>query len=170
MNIIIFSDSHNYNENMVNAIKYFENKIDAIVHLGDCIEDTYKLKKIFNDKQLFTINGNNDEYVTKSEFIFELSGYYIYITHGHILDVNRSIDKLYYRAKEIGADIALYGHTHKMFVDESDILVLNPGSISYPRDSNLCTFAIIELTDNIKYTFYYIKRGEIVEIKYKGGN
>ena len=46
--------------------------------------------------------------------------------------------KLFDRLKEEGkrrcADIVMYGHTHKPDIDLSDdIIAINPGSISYPR-------------------------------------
>lgn len=37
-------------------------------------------------------------------------------------------------AKSRGCDIAMYGHTHRPFLDVIDgVTVLNPGSLSYPR-------------------------------------
>jgi hypothetical protein len=36
-----------------------------------------------------------------------------------------------------GADIVMYGHTHKPVIDISkNIIAINPGSLSYPRQEN----------------------------------
>ena len=36
-----------------------------------------------------------------------------------------------------GADIVMYGHTHKPVIDiSSQITAINPGSLSYPRQEN----------------------------------
>lgn len=41
---------------------------------------------------------------------------------------------LYYRAKELGADIALFGHTHQQMIEEyNEVILMNPGSISLPN-------------------------------------
>ena len=39
-------------------------------------------------------------------------GIKIFFTHGHKWGVKYSTDRLFYKAKEIGAQIALFGHTH----------------------------------------------------------
>ena len=38
-------------------------------------------------------------------------------------------------AKTNGCNIVIYGHTHRPLMDDTDgeVLVLNPGSISFPR-------------------------------------
>ena len=42
-------------------------------------------------------------------------------------------------ARAAGYDIAMFGHTHRPFLEvnqkpgEKDLIVLNPGSLSYPR-------------------------------------
>ena len=40
-------------------------------------------------------------------------------------------------ARARDADIVMYGHTHKPIagMEEDDLSILNPGSISYPRQS-----------------------------------
>ena len=55
---------------------------------------------------------------------------------------------LYLAAKEAGAVMACYGHTHVAFYDESgDVRILCPGSISSPRDGTNGTYAIINTDD-----------------------
>jgi len=43
-------------------------------------------------------------------------------------------ERLKREARGRGADIAMYGHTHKPFYEkEEDLITLNPGSLCYPR-------------------------------------
>lgn len=36
-----------------------------------------------------------------------------------------------------GVDVVMYGHTHRPVVDiEDDIIAVNPGSLTYPRQDN----------------------------------
>lgn len=46
-----------------------------------------------------------------------------------------------------GVDVVIFGHTHRPFVEiGDDLIVLNPGSISYPRqDGKECTYIIMEI-------------------------
>ena len=58
----------------------------------------------------------------------------MFITHGHAYYV--SLDPEYVReeGKARKADIVMFGHTHRPFFEEKDgITVLNPGSLSFPR-------------------------------------
>ena len=46
-----------------------------------------------------------------------------------------------------GFDIVIYGHTHKPLVDVDDeVIALNPGSLSYPRqDGRRPSYMIMEI-------------------------
>ena len=143
----------------------FENEIVGIIHLGDYVGDVEKIKKIYKDKCFLQVAGNNDFTDISNEKIVDINGYKVFLTHGHEYNVYFGIDKLYYRLNEIGVNIGLYGHTHKPFVFfEDDFLILNPGSISFPRGFSVSTFVLIEFLDNISYKFYGIFDDTIKEI------
>ena len=56
------------------------------------------------------------------------------LTHGHRQNVYSGTGLLKEMARRNGAKIAMYGHTHVPDVDLStDVWVVNPGSISLPR-------------------------------------
>ena len=50
-------------------------------------------------------------------------------------------------AKDRGAQIAMFGHTHKPYLDiRENITVLNPGSLSFPRqDGRKPSYMLMEL-------------------------
>ena len=59
------------------------------------------------------------------------------ITHGHRYYIGMGNEMLKQEAIAQGADIVMYGHTHKPVIEiDSDIIAINPGSLSYPRQEN----------------------------------
>lgn len=148
MKILIFSDTHkNINEciNVINST----GGVDAVIHAGDMIADAEDLENIFEDIDFFAVSGNND-FATSvpCSRLVELGGKKIFITHGHTLHVRKGVDALTERAKKLGADIAVYGHTHICHDSiEQGIYVINPGSMGYyPR-----TYAVLTIDgDTIK--------------------
>ena len=164
MKVLVFSDSHGELENIKKAIDtYYE--IDTIIHLGDYSKDIDHLKKIYEDKIFIQVAGNNDFTEIPNEKIIDINGHKVFISHGHEYNVYFGIDRLYYRLRELGVNTALYGHTHKpLSYFEDDFLILNPGSISYPRGFKVCSFIIMEFLDDISYKFYGIFDNKIKEI------
>jgi len=59
--------------------------------------------------------------------------------HGHKYGVKSTLTRLAAHAKELGCDVALYGHTHRANSEIVDgVLCLNPGSLgSYSDPSYL---------------------------------
>lgn len=156
MKLIVFSDSHGNLENIHTAINFFRNEIIGIVHLGDFFEDAKKIQKSYPELPMFYVSGNNDFPGDKTELFFNSFNKKLFLTHGHFYNVYFGVDKLFYRAKEIGANICLFGHTHNPFIEQiEDIFILNPGSISYPRALDKPTFAILEIQgNNVSANFY----------------
>ena len=61
--------------------------------------------------------------------------------HGHKYNVKSSLLPITYKGKEVGADIVLFGHTHRAYLDEIDgMTIMNPGSVS--------GYGIIEIIDD----------------------
>ena len=76
-----------------------------------------------------------------------MEGNHIFITHGHYYYVSMGESDLLKEAKGRDADVVMYGHTHKPSLHEEDgVTILNPGSISYPRQSGRQkTYMIMEI-------------------------
>ena len=81
----------------------------------------------------------------------------ILITHGHMEDVGFSMQKLYYKALESGCIGAFFGHTHRsVFVETGGVYLLNPGSLSQPRDGSGGTFALVTTSEaGLQAKIYY---------------
>ncbi|WP_459480043.1 metallophosphoesterase [Clostridium saccharoperbutylacetonicum] len=133
MLIGVVSDTHRMLK-YVNLAKEITKNADILIHLGDNIEDVEVLERGFNGK-VYAVAGNCD-YSSKypKEGVIEVYGKKIFFTHGDLYGVKRTINNIYYKGKELGADIVLFGHTHEQMIEKDEELILmNPGSISLPR-------------------------------------
>ena len=54
----------------------------------------------------------------------------MYMTHGHLHGVKTGLERLLTAARNEGAQMVLYGHTHQAdyHIEEDGLYVLNPGS------------------------------------------
>ena len=75
--------------------------------------------------------------------------------HGHKYGVKYGYNSIYYRGKEVRADIVLFGHSHLPIIEEYDGLTLmNPGSISHGMGRVDKTLGYIELFDDNEAKIY----------------
>lgn len=144
MLLAVVSDTHRDNFAINKILKKIENA-DILIHLGDNTNDAEEMTKKFHGKVIY-VKGNCDFIGTvENEIIEVIDGIKIFITHGHRYDVKHDINKLLNKAKEEGAHIALYGHTHISRVDfENGIWIINPGSAAEARDGYE-SIALIEI-------------------------
>lgn len=137
MKVLVLSDSHGRDENVRKALE-IEKPIDALIHLGDSQEEEEEFRLCVgqDEVELYMVKGNCDYFADlPASRVISLEGHRILMAHGHGYYVNFGIRDLVADAKANNCEIAMYGHTHRPDIDESDsdVLVLNPGSISYPR-------------------------------------
>lgn len=147
MKVLVISDTHGDISLLKSNLEAVE-ECDMILHLGDYDSDTYRISEFYK-KQIFAVRGNND-YSSRfdQDKIIRIENHTIFMTHGHKYGVYFGIDRLYYKAKEIGADIVLYGHTHVYNLQsKGQIIFLNPGSAFLSRDGQN-SFAIISIEDD----------------------
>ncbi|MGN0995903.1 MAG: metallophosphoesterase family protein [Candidatus Ventricola sp.] len=126
----IFSDSHG-DCRALDELLLQMGHIDAACFLGDIARDAAhleeRLSQLPHQPPLYAVRGNNDfACALPDERLAELGGVRIYMTHGHLIT---SPMALACRAKECGAMVALFGHTHAPLCDYAlGVLLLNPGS------------------------------------------
>lgn len=133
MKILIVSDSHRHNEN-IQLILDKVKPVDLLVHCGDAEGSEYAIGEMAGCPMMI-VTGNNDFFSSlPKELEFELQKYKVWLTHGHYYNVSMGPERIIEEAKAKGVDIVMFGHTHKPVVKRSgDIIAVNPGSISYPR-------------------------------------
>lgn len=159
--ILVVSDTHGQIEHAVDAIEK-EGPFDRMIHLGDQVDDAIRLAQWLGIETLDLCAGNCD-YVSEgpAEKILEIDGVKIFMTHGHRYGVKYTLDRLYYRTKEVEAKLALFGHTHqRRMAEESGVVLFNPGSLSLPRDwkEKRKSFGIIQITEGHFHLEYkYLK-------------
>ncbi len=147
MKILVLSDSHGNMKNVYNVIDTLNGRIDMILHLGDFLRDAQKIKEFYPNIKLFNVAGNCDYGVSEqSSMVFEAQKKWFFITHGHRYNVKGGLDKIACAAMKSGADICIYGHTHFPLITKLDnMIIMNPGSISYPRGISVCSYGIVNI-------------------------
>lgn len=150
MKIMILSDSHSMSKtDLLKLLK--NNQVDYYIHCGD-IFMTYDGLNLNN---FYIARGNNDFGNIPDELLITLDGLKFFVVHGHRYDVDYNLDHLSYIAREKGADIVCFGHTHQPCqVIQDNILIINPGSTCYPRGAyRYPTYCILD-TKTKKVTYY----------------
>lgn len=168
MKIGVMSDTHG-------SLVYFEKALevlsdcDILLHAGDVLYHGPRndLPKGYNPKgviskineldNILIARGNCDADVDQMVINHPIQGPYvlsqfgetrILINHGYVDSKEATIKK----AKSMGADILILGHTHvkELYVDEN-LIVINPGSTSIPKDGShsVATIDIIQTHDEL---------------------
>ena len=128
MTILVLSDSHGNVGNMIRAVEQVQP--DRVLHLGDCQRDLTALEGEFPALPMEGVPGNCDwGSCDQPERLLEMGGVRIFMLHGHTRNVKSSPMSALYAAKEHGAQVLLFGHTHVTLVDnDGSLLTLNPGA------------------------------------------
>ena len=128
--VAVLSDSHRDQFSLGRLLDAM-GEIDAACFLGDVASDAaylrLRLAAMAGKPPLYAVRGNNDyASALPDELVCEVGGKRLYLTHGHLC---ASLLSLSLRAKERGADAALFGHTHEAMNEYADgVLLLNPGA------------------------------------------
>ena len=100
-----------------------------------------------------SVKGNNDFFLNYPTYKnVTIQNVRFHLEHGTTLN-KYNIEE---RVKSSQCDVFLFGHTHRKFVQKyNDILILNPGSTSLPRDGKSGSFLLITFSskEDLKYEF-----------------
>lgn len=143
MKLLVLSDSHGLVQILEKILKK-EHDADAIIHLGDGGTDMWEFNELNYPKAVYQCKGNCDAlaYNFSQTEIFTLCSKKIFACHGHLYNVKFGLENIYFAAKEIGADLCLYGHTHIPNNEYySSLHLFNPGAV---KDRH---YGVIEITD-----------------------
>lgn len=155
------SDIHGsafYCKKMIEAYK--KEKASRLVLLGDLLYHgprndlpyEYEPKKVITmlnhiKEDLLVVRGNCEaqvdqmvlEFPVMADYCFlEINGYEIFATHGH----EYHKDNLPPLKK---GTIFVQGHTHVLWAEKKEeVIVVNPGSVSLPKEGNPHTYGVLE--------------------------
>lgn len=145
MKILVVSDTHGDFHSLLKAVKA-QPDAEVIVHCGDGDEQVQLLKDTYKDKMIVGVRGNCDwNSFLPSKETLSILGKKIFITHGHLYNAKVGLYQILCAAREEGADILLYGHTHiAMNAYEDGLYMMNPGSCH----GYMASYGILEITEN----------------------
>ena len=157
--ILIISDTHRHNDNYL-AVMEKCGPFDMVIHCGDVEGSEYTICEAAGCP-VEMVMGNNDFFSTlPREKEFYLGKYKVWLTHGHNYYVAMDNQTIKTEAGARGVDIVMYGHTHRPVVDyDKEIIAVNPGSMTYPRqEGRRPSYIIMELDrqGEAHFTIHYL--------------
>jgi len=160
MKILIVSDTHGRHTTLEKVIDQV-GTIDMFIHLGDVEGGEEYLDSILTCEK-HIVRGNNDFFSSlPREEEFYIGSQKIFMTHGHSYYVSLRTETIKEEGRARQADVVMFGHTHRPYLETAeDITLLNPGSLSYPRqEGRLGSYMIMEVDKKggVTYQTFYVK-------------
>ncbi len=152
--ILVVSDTHRKDENFYRVVEK-ESPVNLIIHCGDTEGSETQMQQLAG-APMRIVRGNNDFFCSlPDEQVFEVWPHTFFVTHGHRYLVNMGSDEVQREAFSRGADVVIYGHTHRPIAAEIDgMYVFNPGSLSYPRqEGRKPSYIVITIDDEGELSF-----------------
>ena len=135
MKILVVSDTHGHTKNLERVLEKVGD-IDLFIHCGD-LEGGEDYIRALVDVPCYMVAGNNDWFSDlQREMEISVDDYRIWITHGYNYGASMGPERLLEEAAARNVDVVMYGHTHRPLIEYQDnIVIVNPGSLSYPRQN-----------------------------------
>lgn len=138
---LILSDIHGEDANLrwlLEEVWKQVGPIDTYICLGDGVRSFEGAQAFIRRRDphaaFFAVRGNCDFAADDPDrILIPLGGLKVYATHGHIHHVKSGLYALREAAQAAGADIALYGHTHRADVEYTTPWLVNPGAAKDDR-------------------------------------
>ena len=142
MKILIVSDTHKKNENYFKVLEMHHP--DMVIHCGDAEGSEYALSAAAKCP-VYIVLGNNDFFSDlPREITLDIGPYKVWVTHGHNYYVSMGNETIKKEAIDRGVDI----------------IAVNPGSLSYPRqEGRQPSYAIMEIDreEKVHFTIAYLR-------------
>lgn len=150
MKVLVISDTHRNISNVEFVLEQvIPRGVTTILHCGDNIDDARRLQKLYPELTVHAVYGNCDGLGYGDDYtkVVEVGGVPIFMTHGHRYDVKwGDYENLVLDAQAYEAKAAVCGHSHCAHVEKhGSFIVLNPGSMSEPRDGFGYSYAILDI-------------------------
>lgn len=135
MKILVVSDTHGHTKNLERVLEKVGD-IDLFIHCGD-LEGGEDYIRALVEVPCYMVAGNNDWFSDlQREMEISVDDYRIWITHGNNYGASMGPERLLEEAAARNVDVVMYGHTHRPLIEYQDnIVIVNPGSLSYPRQN-----------------------------------
>lgn len=146
--ILVVSDTHGICDHLLTVMDR-ERPFQLVLHAGDVERDEDFIRG-YAKCPMYIVRGNCDySYELPYEAVAPFAGHKIFITHGHRYQVYYGLQALKSAAAERGADIVVFGHTHVPCLEEGHMTVMNPGSLTKPRQiGHEYSYGTIEFEDD----------------------
>lgn len=144
--VVVISDTHGSTRALREIVMHYEKEAACFLHCGDGEREVDSVRLQFPNIKLYTVRGNCD-FDSSLPMVqqVEVGGRSIFFTHGHHYQVKASLEPLKAAARNVGATIALFGHSHCGYTEyDEGLYVMNPGSPVQPRDSS-ASFGVIDI-------------------------
>lgn len=130
MRILVVSDSHGETQKLKEVIRT-QPTAEVVIHLGDSEINLGTISSEFPEKMFLAVRGNcdyaSDLPLTEER---EFEGVKLFFAHGHTLGVKSGLERAKAAARNCGAQVLLYGHTHRAATDYEDgLYIMNPGAL-----------------------------------------
>lgn len=128
MKILFITDSHRHFSFLIEMME--KEKPERVFAMEDYTKDFEELSYLYSEIPFEIVKGNCDfwdSHFSEEKIIF-LEGKRIFLTHGHLYGVKSSYDSLREMGRKMKCDIILFGHTHREFLEEKDMILANPGA------------------------------------------
>ena len=145
MKLVVLSDTHGCSDMVTQVLLAEEMKgpVHGLLYAGDGLRDVFPHQTRYPHVHLVRGNCDGSQGTVPDEDTFTLNGTTLYLSHGHRWHVKYSLNRLAYRAREVGAQVAIYGHTHSPQISQaSGVLLLNPGTLTFRQ------YAILTLSQD----------------------
>ncbi|HWI61101.1 MAG TPA: metallophosphoesterase [Symbiobacteriaceae bacterium] len=151
--VAVLSDTHGDLSNLA-KVKEQLGKVDWLIHAGDLLRDARPAARALGVDlgRVRSVIGNCDSHrIEPVQDHFAIGGISFLLVHGHHDGVKYSYDRVYYRAREAGARVVVFGHSHvPLCSDQDGVLLFNPGSLTVPRVlGQPPTCGLLEVEDGI---------------------
>ena len=146
MKFLVISDTHGAKTPLWKILSQWGESVDGVIHLGDYVRDAREAAKVYPNLPFYLVAGNGDSgTAAPSNQILELEGHRLYLCHGHRHLAGGEYQGFLQFGLDQECDVLLCGHTHVPHLeDRYGVLILNPGSLCFPRSSAGASYAILD--------------------------
>lgn len=171
MKVIAIADTHIRSGSIIEQLPHELVKLiksaDMVIHAGDFVT-----KKAYDELagicRLEAVHGNMDAPALKELLperkVIEIEGIKIGLVHEASLSLQDTTGARY-MAKEMQVNVLIFGHIHKPLIEKTDVLLVCPGSPTYPRlsEPSAIEFNVEQGKISGKIVFFEGTRCEAIE-------